>query len=95
MTPADADQGDAVPISKPGLPSFWPGEHPAPPPPPMVKVNVAEQETEPPEPVAVAVTLYVPAALGVPEAVPVVEQSTRGPGSRSRTTCTAPYHHWR
>ena len=53
MTPADADHGAAVPVSKPGLPSFWP-EQPPPPPPVMVKVNVAEPE---PPLAAVAVTV--------------------------------------
>ena len=52
MTPADAVHGAAVPVSKPGLPSFWPEQPP--PPPLMVKVNVVE-----PEPPAVAVAVAV------------------------------------
>ena len=28
MTPADAVHGEAVPVSKPGLPSFWPEQPP-------------------------------------------------------------------
>jgi hypothetical protein len=54
-TPAEAVHGAAVPVSKPGLPSFCPGaEQPVPPPPPMVKVKVAE-----PEPPAAAVAVTV------------------------------------
>src|SRR4051794_38307177 len=70
---------DAVPDSKPGLPSFWPGDEQPPPPPEMVKVNVVDPE--PLAPVAVAVTLYVPAVVGVPETVPVDEPMVM-PGGR-------------
>src|SRR4051794_28627104 len=66
-TPAVAVHG-AVPDSKPGLPSFWPGlaQEPAP---PIVQVNDVEL-LEPPD-VAVAVTVEAPAADGVPEISPV------------------------
>src|SRR5215468_854062 len=66
MTPEDADHGEAVPVSKPGLPSFWPGlEHPPPLPPLIVHVNDAEPAA-PLVSVAVTVELKVPAAVGVP-----------------------------
>jgi hypothetical protein len=55
-----------APDSKPGLPSSW-----LPPPPPlMVKVNCVEP-VAPAESRAVAVTVKVPAAVGVPDTVPV------------------------
>src|SRR6476661_4202589 len=38
MTPVDADHGAADPVSKPGLPSFWPGLVHVPPP-PVVQVG--------------------------------------------------------
>src|SRR6478672_13284447 len=38
MTPVDADHGAADPVSKPGLPSFWPGLVQVPPP-PVVQVG--------------------------------------------------------
>src|SRR5262245_58727711 len=70
MTPADAVHGEAVPVSKPGLPSFWPGlEQPAPPP-----LIVHENVAEPVAPVvsrAVTVELNVPAVVGVPVIRPV------------------------
>ena len=54
-TPVDAVHGDAVPVSKPALPSFWP-EHPPPPPPPIVQVN----DVDPNAPVvSVALTVGV------------------------------------
>src|SRR5690242_6689171 len=79
MTPAEAVHGAAVPVSKPGLPSFCPEQPP--PVPPMVKVNDVEPLPLLPEPVAVAVTLYVPAVVGVPDTVPVVEPMVMPGGS--------------
>src|SRR3954469_1244699 len=79
MEPVVPVHGD-VPDSKPGLPSFWPGDEQPPPPPPLTaKVNGADPE--PLDPVAVAVTLYVPAVVGVPETVPVDEPMVM-PGGR-------------
>src|SRR5690242_4752403 len=81
MTPALADHGAAVPVSKPGLPSFCPGlGQVPPPPPPMVHENVAE----PLELVvsrAVTVELNVPAVVGVPLIRPVEALIDRPGGS--------------
>jgi len=71
MTPVEAVHGAAVPVSKPGLPSFWPGAAQLPAP-LIVQVNVVD----PLAPVlsrAVTVVVKVPAALGVPEIRPPVE----------------------
>ena len=70
MTPALAVQGVAVPVSKPGLPSFWPGLVQ----PPPVLLIVQEKLAEPVAAAAsfaVAVVEYVPAVVGVPEIRPV------------------------
>src|SRR4051812_49768776 len=81
MTPEEALHGAAVPVSKPGLPSFWPAAvQPVPPVPLTVHVNVVE----PAAPVlsfAVAVTDVVPAVVGVPEMTPVDALSDRPAGS--------------
>src|SRR4051794_20659677 len=72
MTPADAVHGAALPVSKPGLPSFWPGL-----PQPPVGLITHENEVLPVRwvglvlSVAVTVTLYVVAVVGVPEITPV------------------------
>ncbi len=66
MTPDDAVHGAADPVSKPGLPSFWPGlPQPPPPPPPIVHVNVVEPDALVVS-LAVTVELNVPAVVGVP-----------------------------
>ncbi len=80
ITPAVAVQGAAVPVSKPGLPSFWPGlVQPPPPAGLIVQVNDALPLCPPLD--AVAVTLYVPAVVGVPLITPLDELSDR-PGGR-------------
>src|SRR5690349_5892334 len=68
ITPAVAVHG-AEPVSKPGLPSFWPGLAQAPPAPAIVMVN--DVEPDPAVLVAVTVTVNVPAAVGEPDTVPV------------------------
>ena len=78
ITPAVAVHG-ADPLSKPGLPSFWPGLAQAPPAPAIVNVN--DVDPEPAELVAVTVTVKVPAAVGVPDTVPEPEPIVR-PGGR-------------
>src|SRR2546430_4014685 len=78
-TPAVALHGAAVPVSKPGLPSFWPGlEHP---PPDGLIVHVKVVLPLCPPLVAVAVTVNVPAVVGVPTIRPVPELMAR-PGGR-------------
>src|SRR2546429_4736707 len=62
MTPADAVQGAALPVSKPGLASFWPGLGQPPPVGLMVQVNVVVPVWPPL--VAVAVTGVLPAVVG-------------------------------
>src|SRR3954470_12270324 len=78
MTPDEAVHGGADPVSKPGLPSFWP-EHP-PPPELIVQPNVAEPETWLTS-FAVAVTVYEPVVVGAPVILPVVDPMVR-PGGR-------------
>ena len=69
--------------------SFWPGEEQVPPPPPeIVNANVVLSLPDPP--VAVAVTEYEPAAVGVPDTVPVDEPMVTPRAGRSPTTCTNP-----
>ena len=55
-TPAVADQGAALPVSKPGLPSSWAAVQP--PPPPVVTVQVKDVE-----PVALVESLAVTVTL--------------------------------
>src|SRR6185437_3252906 len=78
MTPALAVQ-PVLPDSKPELVTFWPGLEQPPPEGLMVQVKLVEPEP-PAEAVAVAVTEKVPAALGVPEMVPVDEPIDRPVG---------------
>ena len=78
ITPAVAVHG-ADPVSKPGLPSFWPGLAQVPPAPAIVNVN--DVDPEPAVLVAVAVTVNVPAAVGVPDTVPVPEPIVTPGGS--------------
>ncbi len=73
MTPEDAVHGDAVPVSKPGLPSFWPVLVQPEPPPEALTVQVKDVWPEAVPEVAVTVTLAVPAVVGVPEIRPVDE----------------------
>src|SRR3954470_21870167 len=81
MTPEEALHGAAVPVSKPGLPSFWPAAvQPVPPVPLTVQLNVVE----PAAPVlsfAVTVTEVVPAVVGVPEIRPLDAFSDSPAGS--------------
>ena len=78
ITPAVAVHG-AEPVSKPGLPSFWPGLAHAPPAPAIVIVN--DVEPDPAVLVAVTVTVNVPAAVRVPDTVPVPEPIVSPGGS--------------
>jgi len=79
ITPAVADHGAALPVSKPGLPSFWPGLPQPPPVPLIVQVNDVLPEA-PVLSLADAVTLNVPAVVGVPEIRPDEELIDRPPG---------------
>ncbi len=81
MTPEDAVHGDAVPVSKPGLPSFWPVLVQPEPPPELFSVQLNEVlPVAPVESVAVTVTEEVPAVVGVPEIRPVEELIDRPAG---------------
>src|SRR5690242_4743972 len=79
ITAGVALHGAAVPVSNPGLPSFWPGLAHPPPPPPMVQVNDVPPEA-PVLSVTVTETEKVPVVVGVPEISPVPELIDRPPG---------------
>ncbi len=71
ITPELAVQGAAVPVSKPGLPIFWP-ELEQPPVVPIVQVKDVLPEA-PVVSLAVTVTLEVPLVVGVPVILPLEE----------------------
>src|SRR3954452_21072871 len=80
MTPALADNGGAAPVSKPGLPSFWPGLEQVPPPAGLMVHDTVVEPVDPVVSCALSVELNVAAVVGVPLIRPVEVLIDRPPG---------------